>query len=251
MIPRSILWLIEAPIALGLVAFIYYLGDRYFVSELQQEVAKSLLQLALIGFVGAYAKYLFDQIENDRKERETRHKLQIETLNTITDTYWRVRNILEIINAHKSAKSYGEQMRAIIELKNTLRRVDNEFFSGMHQFKNQEVITNNLKQLAELLDYLIKEWKENYLRLSRLQSEDEKISDPNKKRVPSELSQLPILMSVQGEDFAIIHELFENAVKPIRVEANILSKTTDSSPGRNNVPTHTKESRGTIDSKWA
>jgi hypothetical protein len=205
-------------------------GDTAFRMELFKEAARTILQLLLIGMLGAFASFLFTEYASARdKEFQTRenrkalqasqHQSRLEALNTLTRLYWETRKAFDIIDAHRSAKSYGEQMRQIIEYRIELKRLDNEIAAGMYAINDKatrESIGKCLFELIHLLREAIEEWKTQYLRLSGLQVQDEKLEDPKKKKVPQEIDKLPILAGLRQDNFQTLHDLFEEAARPIR-----------------------------------
>lgn len=214
------------------VIFLYILstGDTAFRIELLKEAAKTILQLLLVGMLGAFASFLFTEYSAERekqiqaRERENalaaaQHQLRLEALNTLTRLYWETRKAFDIIDAHRSAKSYGEQMRQIIEYRIELRRLDNDIVAGMYAVKDEETrksIGRCLFELIQLLRDAIEEWKTHYLRLSHLQVQDENLEDPTKKKVPQEIDKLPVLARLRQDNFQTLHDLFEEAASPIR-----------------------------------
>jgi hypothetical protein len=198
-------------------------------AELRKETGKILLQLALIGILGAYAKFLLDgyaaarqqeveRLERERESRETKYKTQLEALNSLTTSYWEIKKAFHIIGAHRSAKSYGEQIRQIIDYRLKLQRLHNEIAAGLYGLDDQDISTirENLSEMDTRLQEVIDEWKSHYLRLSRLQKQDEATNVPEQKRVPSEIDALPVLNQIGQDGFNAIHSPFESAAAPIR-----------------------------------
>jgi len=221
-----------------LLSVILMLVDETVRVELLQKAASTLLQLALIGILGAYAKFLLDQYSADRQRqlnesaanrqrqldesarrrelRETKHQAQIEALNSLTTSYWQIKKAFHIIDAHRSAKSYGEQMRQIIDYRLELQRLNNEIEAGLYELDKADTITSNLSDMDDQLQKVIDEWKEHYLRLSQLQKHDEATDEPEKKKVPNEIGSLDVLGSIRKDKFKAIHGPFQRAVTPIR-----------------------------------
>jgi hypothetical protein len=210
--------------------YILFTGDITFRIELLKEAAKTILQLLLLGLLGAFASFLFTEYaakrdkQNQMLERKNalkaaQHQSRLEALNTLTHLYWETRKAFDIIDAHRSARSYGEQMRQIIEYRIELRRLDNEIVAGMYAINDKETresIGKCLFELIHLLRQAIEEWKTQYLRLSGLQVQDEKLEDPKKKKVPQEIDKLPVLARLRQDNFQTLHDLFEEAARPIR-----------------------------------
>ncbi len=231
MLDRRVQRILSVLITLSMILFlvIFVSSPPDIRTELLKEAGKILLQLMLIGILGAYAKSLLDgyavdrQLEKERSERErelreTNYKMQLEALNSLTTSYWEIKKAFHIIYAHQSAKSYGEQVRQIIDYRLTLQRLHNEVLAGLYGLDDQSVnaMSVNLSEMDTRLQEVLDEWRDNYLRLSQLQKQDEKTDDPNQKRVPKEIDKLPTLKKIKQDGFAAIHIPFEGAVTPMR-----------------------------------
>jgi hypothetical protein len=216
---RHVLLVFFAIVAIFSWIVIFILVDATVRVDLLKQAASTLLQLALIVVLGAYAKYLLDQYSADRQRRETQHQAQIEALNSLTKSYWQIKKAFHIIDAHRSAKSYGKQMRQIIDYRLELQRLNNEIQAGLYALDQVDIdtIKTNLDEMDKRLGEVIDEWKVHYLRLSRLQNQDEATDKPNEKKVPNEIGKLSVLGAIKKDGkYEAIHVPFESAVTPIR-----------------------------------
>jgi hypothetical protein len=222
MSPRMIITIVIAALFLLPVAgFLILLatGSAGSATDLLGELAKTLLQLALIVVVGAYVTTLFAGYAATRAAEETKYRNLVQALESLSTSYWQVKKALYIILAHRSAKSYGEQIRQIVDLRLDLQRLDNEISSGMYPpIQSKGSVTCNLGQLDKCLGRVIDEWKHNYWRLSQLQNQDETAVKPEDRRVPAELDRLPELTAAISHDFVAIHQPFEDAANEIRAQ---------------------------------
>ena len=223
----TIILTIFSIILVGVLVLFYLAGDEVFRIELLKEVANTVLQLLLIGILGAIATFLLDQyavarrktIENREREKalqEARQQRRVEALNTLTTLYWQIRKAFFIIDANQSAKSYGEQMKQIVDYWIDLKRFDNEVAGGMYFLKDYKKVADNLNELDQKLKGALREWEDEYWRLSRLQIQDEKKDEPSERKVPEELKQLLKLSEIRQDDFKSLHDPFERAARPIR-----------------------------------
>jgi regulator of replication initiation timing len=210
----------------GLFLIIFLKGDAIFQADLLKKVSSTLLQLVLLGTLGAYAKYLLDQhsanrqrqlaeADRERKLREDKHTFQIRALNSLTTNYWQIKKALFIICANQSAKSYKEQMHQIIDYRLELQKLNNEIEADPSGLEDTKII-NSLKEMDGQLDAVIEEWRERNLELSQLQNRDEKIEEIEKKRVPKEMASLPKLKEISDNRFELIHVPFQIAATAIR-----------------------------------
>jgi hypothetical protein len=216
-----------AGVSAALFGIIFISADAAVRTDLLKKAASTLLQLALIGILGASAKFLLDrysadrqrrldQSEREQEQREIEHKAQIKALNSLTTSYWQIKKALHIIDAHRSAKSYGAQVRQIIDYRLELQRLNNEIQAGLPELEEVDTIADNLFALDSQLEKVINEWKSNYLELSQLQNRDEAMQEPEKKKVPQRIGNLAELSATREDNFEAIHAPFVNAVTPIR-----------------------------------
>jgi hypothetical protein len=135
----------------------YLVYDR--VSDSEQErmltgVSSVLLNLVLITLVGLIARQQLDGIATDRQRREELHRSRISVLNTTTRSYFQIKKALLVIGTHNSAKSYGEQIREIIDHRVDLQQVWNEGEADLYRFDERKEIACGLRRIDCLLDYL-------------------------------------------------------------------------------------------------
>ena len=120
-----------------------------------------------------------------------------------------------VIEAHRSAKSYGEQIRVVIDHRLELQQLDNEISAGMYALDRAFEIGQALSEIDEQLGLVTDEWRDQYLMLSQLQKEDEELR-PKDKKVPAEIERLPAFRVVRADGFAAVHDPFERAANLIR-----------------------------------
>jgi len=205
--------------------------------QLHIEVAKTLLNLLFVGVAAMLVKAVVDRyvaarererMESAHREAEARlnaeraeaaaraaHALRLKALTTLTNSYWNAKKALKIIEAHRSAKSYGEQIRVVIDHRLELQQLDNEISAGIYALDRAHEIGTALSEIDKQLGRVTDEWRDKYLMLSQLQREDETLK-PQDKKVPGEIERLPEFKAVRADGFAALHEPFERAANLIR-----------------------------------
>ena len=154
----------------------------------QEELAKALMGLAMTAIIGGFIKFLFDlykeeeeQINKD-KEAEDEKKLRkkefsLDLLNHLRKAFDAVDGARLLIEAHKSAKTYGEKMReniipvivSLYDIKRSL--VDSvEMIEDAKRLKSLRI---NIHYMIAYLQALADEYKEKYPVLSNLQYYEE------------------------------------------------------------------------------
>jgi hypothetical protein len=244
---------------------IYYDAAETTRTRMVGDGASVLLQLVLISVFGLVAKHFLDEHIADRdrrlkehaamQEQETaRRQKQIQTLNSAVASYFEIKKALLIINAHRSAKSYGEQMRQILDYRVELQRLQNETRASVNLFRGKRRIVNGLGRIDKLLERLVDEWEQCYPALSVLQRRDEQyaraIDDRWKEaystpehaaaaEIPAEqlgpryaelaVQSLRVLARVREDRLGLITDLFFcEVIDPIRAELHQAPSKTDS-----------------------
>ncbi|WP_291981271.1 hypothetical protein [Luteitalea sp.] len=190
------------------------------------EVAKTALNLLFVGIAAMLARTVVDRyvaarereraaLERREAEASAAHARRLAALTTLTSSYWNVRKCLTIIDAHRSAKSYGEQIRLIIDHRLDLQQLDNDICAGMHALEQPFRIGNAIRALDAQLARLTDEWREKYLMLSQQQKADELVG-PEAKKVPAAIEALPVLEALRADKAPALHTPFEDAAGLIR-----------------------------------
>jgi hypothetical protein len=202
---------------LAIFVFVVVVAAPASREELLTEAGKAAFQAGIVGLLVAGAKFALDEYQAERESRTAKHRALLVALNSLTESHWEIKKALLVVDAHGSAKSYGEQMRLMVDHRLSLQRLHNEVDAGLYDLgAAAKTVSASLGEIDQPLDELTHEWKAEYLRLSGLQSEDMEISDTEKKRVPAAIAALPVLRKVRADDFAAIHEPFERAAEPFR-----------------------------------
>ena len=159
------------------------------------EVAKTFLQLMAIGVLGALVKWLFDQHTLARSRADALNEFRKEILRRLISVTNEVRKVPLLIESAQSAKTYGEQMRSLIDSRLELSFIRHELDTANQTFSNSSEVRAHLRTMELYLDELIDEFKDEYRNLSKKQTEKPEV-------VWSEIQKLPKLSDLQrgGED---------------------------------------------------
>lgn len=141
------------------------------------------LTVSVGGVAGGFIKGIFDRIEAEREAQKARvdaarikREDNIAFMRSVLDDIKKVHDIVEharlLIDAHKSAKTYGEQVRslpdAIIILHNVKRALELEKDIALGPKLNEDI-----QAMIEFLKMITGEFQTRYITVSRLQSQDE------------------------------------------------------------------------------
>lgn len=202
------------------------------------------LTLAVGGVMGGYIKRMFDRIEEGRaasqKAIARQEKLRAEEVSFhqgVLSDFKRVYDIVEharlLIDAHKSAKTYGEQVRAlpdaIIILHNIKRALEHD------KSPIRDEVRETAQVLIRFLKQITSEFQEHYLMVSRLQSQDEAnnrlkraLAAETTQEPPAEISalawaeirKLPRLLVLRHDCPYIDEDVVDTDLEALRAEAS-------------------------------
>ena len=167
------LWIFAAFVAgISLWAGVYwYTNGGADGPPLLVAVGRAGLTLAFGGVLGGLVKRLFDDWEERKADAEARTAYIAQLLEDFKTVYNTVERARFLITAHKSAKTYGEQMRrlpdAIILLHN-VKRSAKQGFPKLYVDLSEPILHCTI-----FLKKLVEEYRDEYLKVSRLQSQDE------------------------------------------------------------------------------
>ena len=132
------------------------------------------LTLAFGGILGGLVRLLFDAWADRAAHRDATQTFYRNILNDLKSVYDDVERVRLLVEAHKSAKTYGAQMRALPDAITRLRNIKRALEPGFETLKDE--LEPVLVEMIEFLDDLMAEFRDNYLEVSRLQSLDEAIN---------------------------------------------------------------------------
>lgn len=195
------LWALVPSVLALLVAF------RISDSELRKILFTGGVTLLFVGFFGGMVKLLFDQLAATTRLRDDAASFVTNVLSDLKNVYDRVARARILIPAHKSAKTYGEEMRGLIDarvqLRNVIRALERRA-DGIKEEARIEVTRRVKEQMEKYLETLTFEFRDNYKRLSDAQRGYEARADAMVKAFAagSDLGQPPALPSFVWEQIA-------------------------------------------------
>lgn len=160
--------------------------DQTARATVKTEVLKVLLQLAAIGVIGGFVTWILNErskekerILSDKSRKEERDAVQqqkqaerqtalndfrrsaIARVVTATNV---VRKAPLLIESHRSKKTYGEQVRAVLDAKLDLSLVRHEQESSS-AFTRPDNIDAEIWKMEDYLKGIVDEWKDQYMSL--------------------------------------------------------------------------------------
>lgn len=146
----------------------------YFLwSKEHPELAKAFGEAAaglLFGtMLGAVVQVLFNDLELTRVMRASQAEFISRVLDDLKSVYDRAERARSLILAHQSAKTYGEEVRDLVEFRVKLHNVERAIKFDPRGAVLQN-ISGNIRSMRTYLDVVVKEFEDNYKEISRKQS---------------------------------------------------------------------------------
>jgi hypothetical protein len=185
--------------------------------ELKKVVYGGAATLLFGGLLGGVLKLQLDEVVAAKRRREDAADFVANVLSDLKGVYDRVERARTLVPAHKSAKTYGDEMRGLIEARVQLRNVIRALERRAEGIDNEarKAVTRPVGQMAEYLDTLVGEFRDNYKPLSDdqrgyearaealLKSYAETTGQANPPELPNfvwtRISKLPVLADFIGE----------------------------------------------------
>jgi hypothetical protein len=252
---RDAQWLRSRPLlrlmlwALVPSALAFLVAPHIDDSELRKILVAGAVTLLFGAFFGGMVKLLFDELAATKRLRDDAAAFVTNVLTDLKNVYDQVARARVLIPAHKSAKTYGEEMRGLIEarvqLRNVVRALERRT-DGVEEETRSEVTRRVKDQMEKYLETLTCEFRDRYKELSDAQRGYEARADAMVKAfadgsaqgqppaLPSfvweQITKLPALADFIG-DGALYRKGFEepldDASELLRTElARILRRTT-------------------------
>lgn len=117
----------------------------------QTKLAELTLQLAVIVVIGAIAKALFDWGMAQRSREKRKREAQVEFLKRVRAAHIVVQHARDLLKAHRSPKTYGEQLRRLMELRPEVEEISEDLRVSSGLFKDQVEIEEGLEGIVSYL----------------------------------------------------------------------------------------------------
>lgn len=152
--------------------------------ELRKSLYAGAVTLLFGGLLGGMLKVLLDDVVAAKRKREDAATFVTNVLADLKSVYDRVARARIIIPAHKSVKTYGEEMRDLIEsrvqLRNVVRALERRA-EGMDE-ETRIAVTCLIHKMETYLETLTLEFRDNYKALSDRQRAYEELAEVSLKQ---------------------------------------------------------------------
>lgn len=155
-------------------------------NELLVDLGKTGASLSLISVVGGVVQWILKNRESEKQKEEEKLNFYRNMLSDLKSVYDRVERARLLIEAHRTAKTYGEQMRELIGGVVTLHNIKRALNPGFPELA--EELKPCIDKMNGFIKGLLNEYRDNYKRISVLQEIDEAKKGIIKKKKEQEES---------------------------------------------------------------
>ena len=145
--------------------------------KLKETLRVAGVTLLFGAFLGGIVKILFEDYQRKKERRDQQARFTSNILDDLKSVYDRVERSRTLIPAHQSAKTYGEEMRDLIEARVKLLNVKRALMKGDSGLKKENEIVERVDEMQKHLKKLTDEFKENYRPIAILQEQFESKRD--------------------------------------------------------------------------
>ena len=170
----------------GSIALYSYEGSAKWVPEL----AKAMMGLLFTVIFGGIIKLIFDKYQEDKKEEERSKEFKVGILNQLRKVFDNVDGARLLIEAHKSAKTYSEEMQQnIIPSVVTLLDIKRSLLDSGTMMKECKLLQLrvDIHYMMAYLKALANEYKDEYPSISNKQFHHEKLKEKARETFVEEL----------------------------------------------------------------
>jgi len=158
--------------ALWGVVFVLTLGDADLAKNATFiDLGKAGATLAVVTVLGGFVRWAFDERERILRERQENSQFVRNILDDLKSVYDRVEGCRLLVEAHRSAKTYGDQIRGLVDGVVTLHKIKRALDPEWPTLK--EKLRAPIDQMNRYLKRLIAEFRDNYRKISRMQEAEE------------------------------------------------------------------------------
>src|SRR5579859_5625648 len=177
-------WMVAILLLGEAVGIVVTCATRKFDSDLSKDFAAGTATLFFGALLGGVANMLIADFDRRRVRRAADIDYVLNVLADLKAVYDQVDRGRTLISAHRSAKTYGDEMKNFIEARVKLLQVDRAL-----KFDERgsaiEIIRSEVGRMERYLSLLVEEFQNNYKETSRAQNVYE-------ARMKTALGQLPL-----------------------------------------------------------
>lgn len=139
--------------------------------QLQETLQSAAIALVFVALIGGIVKLLLDDYQRGRERRVEQARFVTAVLSDLKSVYDRVERSRVVISAHQSAKTYGDEMRDLIDARVQLKNVARALEAGTSGISpdRERAIISAVEAMELYLAGLTNEFSSRYKGISNAQ----------------------------------------------------------------------------------
>jgi hypothetical protein len=143
--------------ALGVALLFVYSGWWLYgtaskpTSDFYTKLGELAMQFAVVVIVGAFAKVMIDWGTSQRTRHSERVEACSEFMRRVRAMHVAVQNAKDLLNAHRSAKTWAEQSRRLMALRPEVEEISEDLKASSGLFKSDVAIVEGLEGIISYL----------------------------------------------------------------------------------------------------
>lgn len=169
-------WTRDHPVVSSVVLVAVSVGVALLVAsrltgKLRETLQSAAIALVFVALIGGLVKMLLDDYQRGREKRAEKARFVSAILGDLKSVYDRVERARILISAHHSAKTYGDEMRDLIDGRVQLRNVARALEAGTSGISptRENAIDSAVKAMEHYLATLTDEFQSRYKEISNAQ----------------------------------------------------------------------------------
>jgi len=145
--------LIAISVAFGstLVGYRLYILARKPIPDFYTKLGDLALELSVVVIVGALIKAVVDWGTSQRRRHDEKIETRLEFMKRVRAMHVAVENSRDLLNAHGTPRTYGEQSRRLMELRPEVEEISEDLKASSDLFEEQRIIVDGLEGIVNYL----------------------------------------------------------------------------------------------------
>lgn len=143
--------------ALSVTSLLIFVGWQLYITagkptaDFYAKLGELALQLAVVVIVGAFVKAVVDWGISQRMRHTEKLEARKEFMKRIRAVHVSIQNARDLMNAHRSPKTWGEQSRRLMELRPEIEEISEDLKASKNLFEKEQEIIDGLEGIISYL----------------------------------------------------------------------------------------------------
>ena len=154
-----LLFMIWLLLVLASVYIFNYVDSTQGLNDFLEQLAKLLLQAAIIVFIGAVLNFILNRLYKQKEKEEADRQNRIEFLRRVRAVHTTIQTSQTLLIAHKSPKTYVEVMRKLIQLVYDVIEIEEDLKVTVDLFSEKTKMVSALENISSYIKEGVEEYK--------------------------------------------------------------------------------------------